>query len=701
MIKINKIIKESFIVLLLMIIFIILIDYINVNVYTKTVIYEKKIDSEIDINRDFDVSSVIVVLKSRESQYRGVDKKITKKLLGIHQVISIEDLTELPSNLLLDEKTLIESSNKTIKHLKSIKFKQILKLNLNTKTKQDVLSAIMDIETLDEIKYVGPNYIYEGSSIIPNDIRFEEQWALNGICGIDICDAWNFSTGSSNIRVGIIDSGIASHEDLNENIYVGYDYVNNNTNTSDDVVGHGTCVAGIIGAVGNNNFGVSGINHKISLVPLQTVSDTSGTGYHKSEDVVTAIKIARDLWDTTNKIPILNYSIGGYGSDTYVLSAIEQYQGLFVWAAGNSGSNLDSINGIEDFLIDNLIVVGAHDNSNERSIWTNEKSSCYGSVVDIYAPGGSGNVQTDDNCLTTHSSSYSSYIYFNGTSCAAAHVTGVAALLLSLNPNLTTEQLKCSILNSAEIINISIPDGTTQNVKKLNAFNAVKYVLNNYLDFQSYNIDTNSTVNIDKNIGSNASFFNELNGFYELNFAQSTDYCFSISSTNKVNVTLFDLNYNIINITDINSSNNIVEFNKNFSSGSYYLKIKFDNEESIGTINVSGHSHSYEMQYYNYKWHKLTCECGQTSGNNQVHSILQSSIIDERYAPCIGCGYMLDLNSDMPIVRGLNTNVNIEMSTNGSYILPSGIIVLVDEDLDAYLNGTLVFNKKSKFLVIE
>ena len=156
-------------------------------------------------------------------------------------------------------------------------------------------------------------------------------------------------------------------------------------------------------------------------------------------------------------------------------------------------------------------------------------------------------------------------------------------------------------------------------------------------------------------------------------------------------------------MTLLSSNSNVYKYSINLSSGIYYLRTAYSNLNNSGIISVSieSHSHSYEMQYYNYKWHKLTCECGQTSGNNQVHSILQSSIIDERYAPCIGCGYMLDLNSDMPIVRGLNTNVNIEMSTNGSYILPSGIIVLVDEDLDAYLNGTLVFNKKSKFLVIE
>ena len=107
------------------------------------------------------------------------------------------------------------------------------------------------------------------------------------------------------------------------------------------------------------------------------------------------------------------------------------------------------------------------------------------------------------------------------------------------------------------------------------------------------------------------------------------------------------------------------------------------------------------MKYFNYKWHMLTCEFGYTTGSTEVHTILQSSIINGRYAKCLGCNHLLDLKSDMALVGGMYSISILQVSINGSYILPSGVIVLVDEDLDAYLNGTLVFYDNNKLPVIQ
>ena len=86
----------------------------------------------------------------------------------------------------------------------------------------------------------------------------------------------------------------------------------------------------------------------------------------------------------------------------------------------------------------------------------------------------------------------------------------------------------------------------------------------------------------------------------------------------------------------------------------------------------------------------MTCECKDTTGDVSVHTILQSEIVNNRYAKCLGCKQRLDLNKDMALIGGMNS-LTTKMSKNGSYILPSGIIVLVNEDLDAYLNNTLIF----------
>ncbi len=116
------------------------------------IILKKKIIKEIDINSDFNVNSVIVVLKHSHSQYREILDNISNKLYSINEVISLEDLTEVPSDILINEKTLKTStSSETIEHLNNIDFKQIIKINLNTNSKQEVINIIKQIELLDEV----------------------------------------------------------------------------------------------------------------------------------------------------------------------------------------------------------------------------------------------------------------------------------------------------------------------------------------------------------------------------------------------------------------------------------------------------------------------------------------------------------------------------------------------------------------------
>lgn len=651
--------------------------------------------SNININDEFDDKSVIVVLKSSRSQYYGICPEFASKLYSIEEVKSHDDLSELSVDSLANNGINTQYYSSIENYLNSIDFKQILKINLNTNSKQDVIDIIKVIENFDEVLYVGPNYVYKSCDIVVNDTYYDEQWALTGTYGIDIDDAWNFTTGSSDVRVGIIDSGIANHLDLNNNVVTGKDFYNNNDVTTDDIGGHGTSVAGIIGAIANNGRGIVGINKNVSLVPLQTASDTSGNGLHYYSDIIEAIEYARDTWDIDDKrIPIINCSIGGFGYTTDVLAAVETYQGLFIWSAGNNGENLDSITGIEEFSLENLISVGAHDQYGQRSIWNSTQSSSYGEIVDIYAP---------SVCYTTHSYTNNSYRTFGGTSCAAPHVTGVAALLLSMNENLKVTQLKNAIINSAENINITIPDDSTQNVKKLNAYNAVKYVLKNYGSSTTLKFNTKS---LSKSVDSTSTFFNEKNYFLKMNVENAYEYDFAISSSSSLEVTLYDSNFKEINVSQTSTNGGLTKtFSYYLSVGTYYLQSNYVSSTASGTINVSivgePHTHSYTMQYYNYKWHKLTCECGQTTGSTQVHTILQSEIVNGRYAECIGCHHLLDLNSDMALVGGINSASVTQVSINGSYILPSGIIVLVDDDLDAYLNGTLVFYDKDKVPVLQ
>ena len=106
------------------------------------------------------------------------------------------------------------------------------------------------------------------------------------------------------------------------------------------------------------------------------------------------------------------------------------------------------------------------------------------------------------------------------------------------------------------------------------------------------------------------------------------------------------------------------------------------------------HTHEYSYQYLNKNSHILTCRCGATSGLRQGHAISIDDV-GKTYANCLGCGYLLNLNSDSAVIMGITSPSVIKVSLNGSYILSNQMIVLVDEDVRAYLNGTLVFYNKS------
>lgn len=203
-----------------------------------------------------------------------------------------------------------------------------------------------------------------------------------------------------------------------------------------------------------------------------------------------------------------------------------------------------------------------------------------------------------------------------------------------------------------------------------------------------YSLNYNSNIIISNENISNDMFIKLLN-------ERQINYNFSISTANDIDITLYDSNFNKVDISiTSNNNDNVKEFNKILPVGTYYLKADFTNDNSSNSINIviqgESHTHSYELKYYNYKWHKLTCECKDTTGDVSVHTILQSEIVNNRYAKCLGCKQRLDLNKDMALIGGMNS-LTTKMSKNGSYILPSGIIVLVNEDLDAYLNNTLIF----------
>ena len=416
---------------------------------------EEKIFWNGTVDDDFCGSSVLVIMDKMTS---GINKHHEANIFGSFDKEYIQEITTVTRDLSFHE---------------AQEFRQIFAIKLNlpedrreTGSKEHVIRAIRELEKIEGIRYAGPSYFYYPHMFIPNDPRFWEQWGLHDVFnGIRVPDAWNRTTGSSTVQVGIIDTGIASHPDLNANLVQGRNFVNNpSTINTPDTHGHGTHVAGIVSAVGNNSTGITGVCWNVKLVPLKIDFIDQITGETTSDTLVItrAINHARD-----NNIPILNFSWGGFDNDLVLKEAIRLYGisgGLFVCSAGNENRNNDinfnfPSHFTSDSLVKNYIIsvgsIGMNGNKSSFSNWG-------ASTVDIFAPG--------SDILSTYLSN--SYMYMSGTSMSAPFVSGVAALLLSIKKDLLPVQLKEIILQSVDSFN------QYQSVSRgqLNAFNAISKI---------------------------------------------------------------------------------------------------------------------------------------------------------------------------------------------------------------------------------
>lgn len=313
---------------------------------------------------------------------------------------------------------------------------------------------------------VEPNYWIHINNQ-PNDFEYSKQWNFlnigqldskgqKGLAQIDINiePAWKIYTGNSEVVVGVIDTGIDfSHPDLAVNAWVneleahgkssfdddgngyvddinGYDFINNKSIIVDDH-GHGTHVAGIIGARGNDQLGIAGINWNVKLMSLKFL-DSNGGG-----DMASAIKAIK--YAIQKNVKITNNS-WGTGDNSQILKAvIEEAKNagmLFVAAAGNSGENADvSPEFPSGFDLENIVSVASINNRGLLSDFSN-----YGvNSVDIAAPG--------ENIYSTLPGQ--KFASWSGTSMATPHVAGVAALIWGQDPKLSAHEVKDIILNSA------------------------------------------------------------------------------------------------------------------------------------------------------------------------------------------------------------------------------------------------------------
>jgi subtilisin family serine protease len=319
---------------------------------------------------------------------------------------------------------------------------------------ESVLQAAATLETDPAVAYAEPDWIYTPAAT-PNDPSFGSQWNLS-LIGAQT--AWNASTGSGSVKVGIVDTGVdLAHPDLQSNLDAaqGHDFIGScstsaynpsscGDNDPSDQYGHGTHVAGIVGAAGNNGTGVAGVNWSVDLIAERVCgANAAGAQSCPSSAIAAAIADARD-----RGAKVINLSLGSSSNSATIASAVTASPGvLIVAAAGNAGLNLDGVN--SDFPCelpnDNLVCVAATTQSDGLASYSN-----IGSIgVDLAAPGGGtpAGSATQPGVLSTYVGG--GLRSMQGTSMATPHVTGAAALLLSVVPGATVAQLRAALLQGA------------------------------------------------------------------------------------------------------------------------------------------------------------------------------------------------------------------------------------------------------------
>ena len=314
----------------------------------------------------------------------------------------------------------------------------------------------------------------------PDDPDFGQLWGLlntgqnSGTAGADIkaTDAWDISTGSHEVVIGVIDSGMDyNHPDLVDNRWVnpgdlpgstyGYSTLNAELDPMDSD-SHGTHVAGTIGATGNNGIGVVGVNWNVTLLPCQFLGPTGGStaGAIECINYFTDLKLNHGV-----NVKATNNSWGGGSYSDTLRAAIESGGDagiLFIAAAGNSGVDADSTPMYPAaYDLDAIVSVASTDRNDQLSIFTSGASN-YGAVsVDLGAPGSA-------ILSTVPGGGYASY---SGTSMASPHVAGAAALLWSVNPDITPLEMKSILMDSGD--SLSALEGKTVSGKRLNLANAM------------------------------------------------------------------------------------------------------------------------------------------------------------------------------------------------------------------------------------
>jgi len=289
-------------------------------------------------------------------------------------------------------------------------------------------------------RYTEPHYLYltnentgaAADPIIPNDALYSKyQWNLPSI---ETEKGWNVSKGGEDVIIAVLDTGVQSnHPDLQGKLLSGTNIVDK-SKAPDDDVGHGTHVAGIIGATVNNGEGVAGISWYNKIMPVK-VLDSSGAGstYSVAQGII---------WAVDNGAKVINMSLGNYAQADFLHDAIKyayERDVVLIAASGNDNTERPGY----PAAYPEVFAVAATNNNKEKASFSN-----YGDYIDVAAPG--------DSIASTYPGSQ--YAALSGTSMASPHVAALAGLIRTANPSLSNEEVMEIMRGSARDLGTSGKD---------------------------------------------------------------------------------------------------------------------------------------------------------------------------------------------------------------------------------------------------
>lgn len=314
-------------------------------------------------------------------------------------------------------------------------------------------------------------------TVEPDDPRYPEQWHyMEPTAGLNLPTAWDIADGSG-ATVAVIDTGITSHPDLDANVVGGYDFISDaeiardgggrdgdpadegdwyasgecGVSGSANSSWHGTHVAGTVAAVTDDGAGVAGVAHGAQVVPLRVLGKCGGY----TSDIADAIRWAgggtvSGVPSNPNPADVINLSLGGSGScgattQSAIDSAVANGATVVV-AAGNSNTNAANANPAN---CNNVVAVASVGRTGGKAYYSN-----YGAVVDVAAPGGDTSSGTSDGVLSTLNRGTTTpasptHGFYQGTSMAAPHVAGLAALMIDADASLSPAEVESTIVSSA------------------------------------------------------------------------------------------------------------------------------------------------------------------------------------------------------------------------------------------------------------